>query len=105
MEHAVVVAWFQFDGFVQVAKNVVLPSPSTMKVELSKTSGLKKGDTLIVTVKKTDGNNFGAGTYGIKVTGATEPATQAVAANAKNTLTFDVTVASSDIIITEVTKN
>ena len=76
-----------------------------MKVELNDDSGFKKGDTLKVTVKKTGGKKFGAGTYGIKVTGATEPATQKVEENTKDTLIFDVTVASSDIVITEVTKN
>ena len=90
--------------YTATAKDVKVPS-ATVKVELNDDSGFKKGDTLKVTVKKTDGKKFGAGTYGIKVTGATEPATQKVEENTKDTLIFDVTVASSDIVITEVTKN
>ena len=90
--------------YTATAKDVKVPS-ATVKVELNDDSGFKKGDTLKVTVKKTGGKKFGAGTYGIKVTGATEPATQKVEENTKDTLIFDVTVASSDIVITEVTKN
>ena len=90
--------------YTATAAGVKVPS-DTVKVELNDNSGFKKGDTLKVTVKKTDGKKFGAGTYGIKVTGATEPATQKVAADTTDTLTFNVIVASNNIVITEVTKN
>ena len=87
-----------------VSSSITKPS-DTLDVTLSQTSGLKPGDTVTVTVKKNDNNKFGAGTYGITVTGATNPKTKVVTENTTDTLDFVVTVGSSDIVVTAVTKN
>ena len=85
-----------------ISSSITKPS-DTVVVGLSKNTGLKAGDKVTVTLTKNDGNTFGAGTYGIQVTGATAPATKAVAAGATS-ITFDITVASSNIVVTAVTK-
>ena len=85
-----------------ISSSITKPS-DTVAVGLSKTTGLKAGDKVTVTLTKTDGNTFGAGTYGIEVTGATAPATKAVTAGTSS-ITFDITVASSNIVVTAVTK-
>lgn len=81
---------------------VTKPS-NTIEIALSKTSGLKAGDKVTVTLSKNDSKTFGAGTYGIQVTGAVAPATKTVTAGT-STITFDITVASSNIVVTGVTK-
>ena len=85
-----------------ISSTVTKPS-DTVEIALSKASGLKTGDKVTVTLSKNDGKTFGAGTYGIQVTGATAPTAKAVAAGA-STITFDITVASSNIVVTGVTK-
>lgn len=67
-----------------ISSTVTKPS-DTVEIALSKASGLKTGDKVTVTLSKNDGKTFGAGTYGIQVTGATAPTAKAVAAGASTT--------------------
>ena len=77
---------------------------TTVKISVNKTENLKKGDKVTVSLEKTDGNKFGQGTYSITVDGASAPEAKKVTDDNTSKITFEVTVGTSNIVVTGMAK-
>ena len=88
----------------QVSADPAVPSETVEITIEGEASGLSTGDTVTVKVAKNDGAQFGAGTYTLTVEGADAPESQVIKADSTSEITFEVTVGTSDITVTGVTK-